>query len=86
MKYYTYILKCKDKTFYTGSTNNLEKRLNAHNKLKSGARYTKIRRPVKLVYVETLKSLAAAMAREAKIKRLNRKEKIALIKNYKKIV
>ena len=72
MSYFVYILQCKDKTLYTGSTNNLEKRLKAHNELKSGAHYTKIRRPVKLVYSEILKSFGRAREREAEIKRLSK--------------
>ena len=85
MNYFVYILQCKDKTLYTGSTNNLEKRLKAHNELKSGAHYTKIRRPVKLVYSEVLKSFGWAREREAEIKRLSKKEKINLIKQNKNL-
>ena len=55
-KYYVYILECADKSFYVGCTNNLEKRLLQHNGSKSGAHYTKIRRPVKLVYSEKYKN------------------------------
>ena len=50
--YFTYILECADKTLYVGSTNDLEKRVYQHNNLKSGAHYTKIRRPVILKYSE----------------------------------
>ncbi len=80
MDYFVYILKCKDKTLYTGSTNNLEKRLKAHNELKSGAHYTKIRRPVKLVYFEKYNNKNKALLRELEIKGLTRFEKINLIK------
>ncbi len=76
---YTYILKCKDETLYVGSTNDLEKRLHQHNNLKSGAHYTKIRRPVVLVYSEELGNLKLARARELELKKLNRKEKLDLI-------
>lgn len=76
---YTYILKCKDETLYVGSTNDLEKRLHQHNNLKSGAHYTKIRRPVILVYSEELENLKLARARELELKKLNRKEKLDLI-------
>jgi len=79
MPYFVYILECADKTFYTGSTNNLEKRLKAHNHSKCGAHYTKIRRPVILKYFEELDTLALARAREAKLKQLSRKEKEELI-------
>ncbi len=81
MPYFTYILECADKTLYVGSTNNLEKRLREHNELKSGAHYTKIRRPVKLVYHETFETLREAKQREAAIKKLKRVDKISLFKN-----
>ncbi|MDP3999272.1 MAG: GIY-YIG nuclease family protein [bacterium] len=80
MLYYVYILKCADKSLYAGCTNNLEKRLQEHNKSKRGAHYTKIRRPVKLVYSESFRTLGKARKREAEIKNWNRKEKLALIK------
>ena len=85
MEYFVYILQCKDKTLYTGSTNNLEKRLKAHNELKSGAHYTKIRRPVKLVYSEIFKSFGSVRKREAEIKRLSKQEKIKLVKQNKNL-
>ena len=74
-----YILKCADKTLYVGCTNDLEKRLHQHNNLKSGAHYTKIRRPVTLAYSETFSNLKEARAREAEIKRMKKAEKIELI-------
>lgn len=77
--YFVYILLCSDSTLYTGSTNNLEKRLREHNHAKSGAHYTKIRRPVTLAYSESCASYAAARAREAEIKRMNKEEKLKLI-------
>ena len=81
--YFVYILECKDKTLYVGSTNNLEKRLWQHNNLKSGAHYTKIRRPVTLKYFEGVDSLGSARSREAKIKRLSRAQKENLISQNK---
>ncbi len=75
-----YILECADKTLYVGCTNNLEKRLHQHNHLKSGAHYTKIRRPVALVYSENFKTLGRARHREHELKKLRREEKIALLK------
>lgn len=75
---YTYILGCSDGTYYTGWTNNLEKRLQAHNQGK-GAKYTKARRPVSLLYYESFPSKSEAMKREYEIKQLSRKEKEALI-------
>jgi putative endonuclease len=74
-----YILECADNTLYVGCTNNLDKRLVQHNTSKSGAHYTKIRRPVVLKYSEEYETLTAARAREAEIKRLSRQEKLTLI-------
>lgn len=79
MTHYTYILKCADNTLYVGSTNDLEKRLHQHNNLKQGAHYTKIRRPVVLVYSEVCESFSIARKREAELKRLSRAEKLGLI-------
>lgn len=75
-----YILKCSDGTLYTGSTVDLTKRLREHNELKGGAKYTRGRRPVVLVYEEKCKTLALARSREAEIKRMDREEKLFLIK------
>jgi putative endonuclease len=75
----TYMLECADKTLYVGSTNNMAKRLHEHNNSKNGAHYTKIRRPVKLVYSEESETLKEARARELKLKALSRKEKLALV-------
>ena len=76
---YTYILKCKDDSLYTGWTNDLKKRITSHNAGK-GAKYTKARRPVELVYYEEFQTREEAMKREYSIKQLSRKEKEALIK------
>lgn len=73
------MLQCADDSFYIGSTTDLEKRLHAHNNLKSGAHYTKIRRPVSLIYSEKCESYAIARKREGELKRLSRKEKLNLI-------
>ncbi len=78
-KFFTYILECADKTFYIGSTNNLEKRLYAHNNLKTGAHYTKTRRPAALKYFETFKTLGESRSREGALKKLSRAEKALLI-------
>jgi putative endonuclease len=72
------VLECADKTLYVGSTNNLEKRVHDHNHAKSGAHYTKIRRPVILKYFEEVETYAEARTREAAWKRLSRKEKLTL--------
>ena len=76
--YYIYILKCSDNTLYTGYTNDLNKRVVAHNTSKTGAKYTKARRPVMLVYSEKFRTKSKAMKREWKIKSMERDEKIKL--------
>ncbi len=80
---YTYILRCKDGSLYTGWTNNLEKRVQDHNAGK-GAKYTKSRRPVELVYYETFDTKEEAMRREYAVKQLSRTKKIQLISENKK--
>lgn len=80
MIFYVYILECSDKTLYVGCTNNLEKRIDQHNNSKSGAHYTKIRRPVILKYSEKYKTLLKARRREFEIKSWQRKKKVDLIK------
>lgn len=74
-------MRCKDKTLYTGYTNDLEKRILSHNTSKTGAKYTRSRRPVKLVYSENFRTLSKALKREIAIKKLSRIEKLLLIKN-----
>ena len=80
---YTYILECSDGTYYTGWTNHLEKRINDHNENK-GAKYTRGRTPVKLVYYEIFETKSEALKREAAIKKLSREEKEALIAKQNK--
>lgn len=75
---YTYIVKCKDGSLYTGWTTDLEKRVACHN-LGRGAKYTKARRPVELVYYEIFSTKQEAMQREWEIKHLQRQEKLRLI-------
>ncbi len=75
---FVYILRCADGTLYTGWTNDLDRRLAAHS-AGHGARYTRARLPVELLYAETLPTREAAMSREWHIKRLTREEKLALI-------
>ena len=76
---YTYILRCADGSLYTGWTNNLEKRIAAHN-AGTGGKYTRSHRPVSLVYYETFPTKEEAMKREYEIKQLTRDEKEALIR------
>ena len=78
--YFVYILQCSDNTLFVGSTNDLDKRLHEHNELKSGAHYTKIRRPVVLKYKEEQETLSAARKREAEIKKWKRVKKLTLFK------
>jgi putative endonuclease len=82
--YYVYILTCVDQSLYIGATNNLERRIHEHNHSKRGARYTKARRPVRLAYQKSYRTLADARKREAELKRLKRKEKLKLIATAKK--
>ena len=78
---YTYILRCSDDTLYCGWTNDLQKRLASHNAGK-GAKYTRSRTPVTLVYYETFETKQEAMKREYAIKQLTRKEKEDLLKTF----
>ena len=78
MANYTYILECVDGTFYTGWTNDIEKRLAAHNSGK-GAKYTRNRTPVRLVHLEEFSSKEEAMQREYEIKNFSRQQKLKLI-------
>ena len=80
MEHYAYILECADHTYYCGYTNNLEKRIKTHNQGK-GAKYTRPRLPVKLVYYEVFKTKQEAMSREWHLKQLSHEEKRALATN-----
>ena len=75
---YTYIVRCKDDTLYCGWTNDLEKRIASHN-AGNGAKYTRNRGPVELVYYETFETKEEAMSREYAIKQMTKKQKLALI-------
>ena len=74
---YTYIVKCCDNTLYTGWTTDLDRRIEAHNSGK-GAKYTRSRRPVELIYAERFDTKQEAMRREWEIKQLSREEKLRL--------
>ena len=82
MPWHVYIIECKDGKLYTGITNNLERRIKAHNS-GNGGKFTKYRAPVKLLYTENYPSRPHALRREAQIKRLERTEKYALIETKK---
>ncbi len=75
------MVKCADGTFYTGWTTNVERRVKQHNAGR-GAKYTKTRGPVKLVYTEPQPDRPAALKRELQIKRLSREQKLKLIADY----
>ncbi len=79
MPYFVYILRCSDDTLYTGITNDLEKRVHSHNHAPTGAKYTRSRRPVEMVYSEECEDKSAALKREMAIKKLTRVQKQALV-------
>lgn len=79
MTYYVYILECADKTLYTGYTTDLDKRVTAHNTAKTAAKYTKVRRPVRLLYSEAFETKSEALKREWAIKKIPREEKLVLV-------
>jgi len=78
MAWYVYILRCADGTLYTGATDDVEKRLAAHQRGR-GAKYTRGRGPLELVYTERLEDKSAALKREYAIKRMKRAEKLKMI-------
>lgn len=82
--FYIYMVHCKDGTFYTGFTNDVEGRIRTHNEGK-GARYTRGRLPVTLVYMESFADKSTAMKREYEIKKYPRIKKEELIKNWNEI-
>lgn len=80
--YHLYILKCVDKTLYTGITVDLKRRVEEHNSSKLGSKYTRARRPVKLVYSKKFRTRSKAAKEEARIKSLTRAEKLGIISNF----
>ena len=85
MKWNVYVLRCADNTLYTGIAIDLEKRIDEHNNdNRKASKYTRVRRPVNLVYSEFCKDRSAASIREAEIKRLSRLEKEQMILAYRK--
>lgn len=83
MNYFIYMVKCSDDTLYTGITTNIQRRIKEHNNSDKGAKYTKVRRPVTLVYTEKCEDRSSASKREYEIKHFSRKEKLALLEeNY----
>ena len=80
MLYKVYILECADKTLYTGIAVDFVKRLKEHNSSDTGAKYTRARRPVKIVYFQKMKNRSMALKEEYRIKKLSRAEKLRMIK------
>jgi len=77
--YFVYIVKCSDDTLYTGIATDVKRRVDEHNDSKKGAKYTKPRRPVELVYSEIAQDRSCASKREREIKKLPRIKKLELI-------
>jgi len=81
-QWYVYMLRCSDNSLYTGITTDISRRLNEHNSSdKLGAKYTRVRRPVSLVYSENTLNRQSASQREYQLKRLTKKSKEALVEN-----
>lgn len=78
-KHYVYIVECADGTFYTGYTRDVKRRINEHNYGSRSAKYTRSRRPVKLIYTEEYSNISDALKREHQIKKLSRNQKKKLI-------
>jgi putative endonuclease len=79
MSYFVYMVECSDKTLYTGIAKDLKKRVDEHNLSNKGAKYTKARRPVTLIYSKKLKDRSEASKMEYAIKKLSREKKLQLI-------
>ena len=79
MNYFIYMVKCSDDSLYTGITTDIQRRIKEHNSSNKGAKYTKLRRPVSLVYTEECEDRSSASKREYEIKHFSRKEKLALL-------
>jgi putative endonuclease len=78
-EWYTYIVECSDKSLYTGITTDLDRRVDEHNTSNKGSKYTRTRRPVKLVYNETHTDRSTSSKRESEIKKLSRTDKLKII-------
>ena len=82
--YYLYIVQCIDESLYTGITTDLKRRIKEHNTSVLGAKYTRSRKPVRIVYVQKFKNRSLASKEESRIKKLSRMKKFELIKKLKK--
>tara|TARA_R110000796_G_scaffold99266_1_gene207296 strand:- start:6 stop:257 length:252 start_codon:yes stop_codon:yes gene_type:complete len=79
MKWFLYVLQCADGSYYTGVTTDAERRVNEHNTSKRGAKYTKTRRPVVIIYLSEYESRSSAQKAEYKFKQLTRKQKEEIV-------
>lgn len=77
--WFVYIVRCADDTLYTGITTDIERRMKEHNSEKQGAKYTRVRQPVELVFSEEQKDRSSASTREYQIKKLSRNKKLQLL-------
>ncbi len=82
--YYLYIVRCADRALYTGIARDVRQRVREHNSSEAGAKYTRSKRPVKLVYTRRYRNRAYALRAEARVKQMTRREKLALIKTAKR--
>lgn len=78
--YFLYILRCADTTLYTGITTDLDRRITEHNESEKWAKYTRIRRPVEIIYSESFENRSEASRREYEIKKMTKKDKEILVK------
>ncbi len=81
-EWFVYMLRCADNSLYTGVTTDVERRLKEHNEEKAGAKYTRAKRPVVMVYEESAESRSAACQREYQLKKLKKHEKESLVNTY----
>ena len=82
MSYYVYIVRCSDNSLYTGITTDINRRIYEHNETKKGAKYTKSRRPVSLVYSALIGDRSSAQKEEYRIKKLSKIKKQELVDNW----
>ncbi|MCK9554340.1 GIY-YIG nuclease family protein [bacterium] len=82
--FYVYILECQDGTYYTGYTNDLEKRIKEHKDNKRGAKYLRGKKPFKVVYTKEYRYFKRAVSEESRIKKLRRWQKQKLLDTFKK--
>lgn len=83
-EWFVYIVRCSDQSLYTGITTDLSRRMKEHNESKNGAKYTRLRRPVRLVWNQTCENRSDASKKEFAIKKLRKKAKEALVLSQKR--